>query len=78
MVDQPGTPSGEPPSCRHRWRIAVPNGPISPGVCRLCGAERDFPTTTEGSAWDTTSADYAGRPHRGRFGRPPQLDTPSS
>lgn len=27
----------------HHWRIEEPNGPTSHGVCRHCGAERDFP-----------------------------------
>lgn len=31
-----------PDACTHRWRIAEPNGPTSPGTCSLCGASRDF------------------------------------
>lgn len=34
--------------CTHRWRIAEPNGPTAPGICRLCGERRDFPTAHEG------------------------------
>lgn len=30
------------PVCAHRWRIAPPNGPLSEGVCRYCGAVRHF------------------------------------
>ncbi len=26
----------------HRWRIAEPNGPVSEGRCRECGATREF------------------------------------
>jgi hypothetical protein len=26
----------------HRWRIDEPNGPISRGVCKVCGAEKQF------------------------------------
>jgi hypothetical protein len=61
--------------CRHRWRIATPNGPISPGVCRLCGEQRDFPTTTEESAWGATSTD---QPLRPRVRRTSRADSPPS
>ena len=30
------------PQGAHRWRIAEPEGPTSPGVCGLCGAQREF------------------------------------
>ena len=26
----------------HRWRIEEPNGPVSRGVCKDCGAEKQF------------------------------------
>lgn len=26
----------------HRWRIDEPNGPVSIGVCKVCGAEKQF------------------------------------
>ena len=28
--------------CRHHWIIESPHGPTSQGVCKLCGAVRDF------------------------------------
>ena len=28
--------------CRHYWLIETPKGPISRGVCKLCGVEKDF------------------------------------
>ena len=28
--------------CTHYWLIDPPDGPISKGVCKICGAERDF------------------------------------
>ncbi|MEX0800742.1 MAG: hypothetical protein WD379_05960 [Dehalococcoidia bacterium] len=28
--------------CKHHWRIARPSGGTSTGVCRLCGASREF------------------------------------
>ena len=29
--------------CHHHWMIESPDGPTSPGVCRLCGETGDFP-----------------------------------
>jgi hypothetical protein len=26
----------------HRWRIPEPNGPVSTGSCKVCGAEKEF------------------------------------
>jgi hypothetical protein len=26
----------------HRWRIEEPNGPLSAGICTVCGARREF------------------------------------
>ena len=28
--------------CVHHWIIEPPTGPTSKGVCKLCGAEKDF------------------------------------
>ena len=28
--------------CSHHWVIESPNGPTSRGICKYCGAERDF------------------------------------
>lgn len=28
--------------CRHYWLIDTPSGPVSRGVCKLCGEEREF------------------------------------
>lgn len=33
-------------SCVHHWIIEVPQGPISKGRCKKCGAERDFPNSS--------------------------------
>jgi hypothetical protein len=38
--------------CRHHWRIASPNGATSNGTCKLCGAIREFPNSTNESVWD--------------------------
>jgi hypothetical protein len=28
--------------CQHHWIIEEPNGPTSHGICKRCGAEREF------------------------------------
>jgi hypothetical protein len=33
--------------CAHHWVIAVPNGPISEGVCQRCGLVRQFNNSAE-------------------------------
>ncbi|MGD9892021.1 MAG: hypothetical protein AB7R89_21625 [Dehalococcoidia bacterium] len=40
------------PECQHHWRIAAPNGATSMGVCKHCGAEREFANSTSESIWD--------------------------
>jgi hypothetical protein len=40
-----GSPPGDcaaEATCRHHWLIEPPNGPTSIGVCKLCGATREF------------------------------------
>jgi len=38
--------------CRHHWVIDTPDGPVSTGVCRLCGEQREFKNFLEGTYWD--------------------------
>lgn len=33
-------------SCKHHWLIEPPSGPTSRGVCKLCGAEKEFNNAT--------------------------------
>ena len=33
---------GDIDTCKHHWIIEAPNGPTSPGTCKLCGEERTF------------------------------------
>ena len=39
-------------ACNHHWVIDPPNGPTSPGSCKLCGLKRRFPNSSEDSIWD--------------------------
>ena len=38
--------------CRHYWIIESPNGPTSRGVCKLCGAEKEFQNFLPYSVWE--------------------------
>jgi len=38
-------------NCAHHWVLATPAGPMVHGVCVLCGAERDYPTTMDSDDW---------------------------
>lgn len=43
MVDADSSgPVQRQASCTHHWQIARPSGETSTGVCRLCGASREF------------------------------------
>lgn len=33
--------------CQHHWVIESPAGPVSKGMCRCCGEEREFPNYIE-------------------------------
>ena len=35
----------EDSECCHYWLIESPDGPTSRGVCKYCGAEKDFPNS---------------------------------
>ncbi|MFQ5860184.1 MAG: hypothetical protein ACE5IG_01380 [Dehalococcoidia bacterium] len=38
-------------TCRHYWLIESPSGPVSQGVCQLCGEEREFKNYIESAPW---------------------------
>ena len=40
--------------CTHHWVIAVPNGPISEGVCQRCGHVRQFNYSAPEIRWSRT------------------------
>ncbi len=45
MGTKPGTVMERPVTkgtCRHHWLIEPPSGPISKGVCKLCGEVKVF------------------------------------
>jgi hypothetical protein len=59
MVEQANIVGGitletEAPVCRHHWVIDSPSGPASRGVCKVCGAVKQFSNVPVDSVWDDT------------------------
>lgn len=49
----PEVSANEDAVCVHHWVIDVPAGPVSNGVCRLCGEAQEFRNYLESfSGWD--------------------------
>jgi hypothetical protein len=65
LQDAPNTDTTTPetPVCVHRWVIDSPNGAMSRGVCRVCGAEKEFPNSAEDGLWerDVPQSRWTGR-----------------
>ena len=38
--------------CRHNWLIEPPEGPVSSGICRICGLTREFKNYIESDPRD--------------------------
>ena len=37
--------------CRHHWVIQPATGPVSAGLCQVCGESREFKNYVEASTW---------------------------
>ena len=61
-VDEPA----ETEVCRHYWHIEEADGPVSRGICRICGEEKEFQ-----NSWIASS--YMGKDAR-VFDLPNMLD----
>ena len=49
-----------PSECRHHWIIQAAEGPVSPGLCQLCGETREFKNYFEAASWaDTRTAGFS-------------------
>lgn len=50
-------------SCAHHWLIGAPEGPVSSGVCKNCGIDKEFKNYVEGSSWSSSdvSLDQLGK-----------------
>ena len=38
-------------TCRHHWVIQPADGPVSNGVCQVCGETREFKNYVESATW---------------------------
>ncbi len=38
--------------CHHHWLIDAAGGPTSKGICRVCGAERQFKNSLDSTEWE--------------------------
>ena len=45
----------EDEDCTHHWVLDQPNGPMSFGLCKLCGVTEEFPNSLAGSNWTKPS-----------------------
>ena len=43
--------SAEIKSCRHYWNIEAASGPISRGICKICGEKREFLNSWSSSSY---------------------------
>ncbi len=50
LREAPGKPVARE-ECRHHWIIESHRGPISRGVCKLCGAVREFRNYVQYTVW---------------------------
>lgn len=50
--------------CKHYWLIEAPNGPVSYGVCKICGERSEFKNSVQGSGWDREGAQRRARQAR--------------
>jgi len=50
VAEATGVP--DPSACRHYWVIQPASGPLSVGVCQVCGENRQFQNYVGSHAWD--------------------------
>jgi hypothetical protein len=54
LKDREATPKPVRPEggCQHHWIIETPSGPVSRGVCKLCGEQRAFKNYLDAPYWE--------------------------
>lgn len=52
VIEAPAQTEQIGPVCVHRWVIESPEGETSHGMCRVCGAEKEFPNAAEDGLWE--------------------------
>ena len=61
--------------CRHHWLIESPQGPTSMGMCKLCGAQREFSNSATDFLWEDEPLSELSH---GRWGKSHDLHAPVS
>ena len=62
------------PTCRHHWLIESPHGATSMGICKVCGAEREFRNSAGDFLWeDEPMSELA----YGQWGRSRSISAPA-
>lgn len=56
-------------NCVHHWQIDAPNGRESEGVCKRCGASRNFSNSNESVMWEHTNTLRADLRDSSRFSK---------
>ena len=60
--------------CRHHWLIESPQGPISMGICKLCGAQKEFRNSPSDFLWEDEPLSELSH---SRWGKPRDFHAPT-
>jgi len=60
--------------CRHHWLIESPQGRTSMGMCKLCGAQKEFSNSGTDFLWEDEPLSELSR---GRWGKSRDLHAPT-
>ena len=60
--------------CRHHWLIESPQGRTSMGMCKLCGAQKEFSNSGTDFLWEDEPLSELSR---GRWGKSRDLPAPT-
>lgn len=71
-VNQASEAAGET-QCRHHWLIESPHGATSMGICKLCGAQKEFRNSAHGWLWEDEPLSELSH---GRWGRSRDVRAP--
>ena len=55
MTSDIQTPTAAAATCVHHWLIDAPSGRESIGLCKRCGATRNFANSTENVMWEQSN-----------------------
>lgn len=53
ILERESLPEGR---CQHHWILGAPMGPTSTGLCKRCGASKEFANASPDWVWDSDLA----------------------